>query len=319
MKDTVKMSKVPPIRFDFIDFLKFIAIALIINSHSKWMYPDSLSVFGMGGAWGCALFFFASGFTMANMKTDVFAKYAMKRALRIYPAVWIWHAITFSFVDGFHWSYLIWPHYWFLQSILVYYVMFYPIVKYAKNILGYLVIGGVLLTFVYYICVEHSGWIIDLNGNPITKVWYFVIMLFGAYMRNYISPKFDNGGGKKWNPRLLLPLMLLLSFVGCYGVKFVTQKYESFMNIQILFPVILFAACFLISTICRDYFFKNERIRTVVTFISARTLEIYIVQQLFIYDKFAEPITWIGAIIATLLCATALNWLCKQTFGRIKI
>lgn len=315
-----KMTSVTRIsRFDFVDVLKVVAIALIINSHSKWMYPDSLSMLGIGGAWGCALFFFVSGFTKANMKTDNFFLYVVKSALRIYPAVWIWYAFTWRFTDNFQWSYFVWPHYWFLQSILVYYVLFYPVIKYAKNKLGHLVIAGVLASLMCYLFLEHSAWLIDINMNPITKVWYFVIMIFGAYMRNCKSPKLAIGGGKLWSPRLLLLMLLFCSFIGCYGIKFIAQKYANLINLQLLFPVILFVACYLISTCCRDYTFKNVNVGKAVSFISARTLEIYIVQQLFIYDRFAEPITWIGAILVTLLCATALSWVCKQTFGRIKL
>ncbi len=50
-------------RFLFIDVMKVIAIMLITNSHFKPVYEGDLSRFAFGGALGCSLFFFCSGFT----------------------------------------------------------------------------------------------------------------------------------------------------------------------------------------------------------------------------------------------------------------
>lgn len=306
-------------RYAFVDFLKAIAIALIINSHAKWMYPDTLSFLGIGGAWGCALFFFVSGFTMANMKTDSFLKYIVKRVLRIYPAVWLWYAFSWCFLEDFHWSYLLWPRYWFLQSILIYYLLFYPIIKYAKDYLHFLISGGLIASVLCFFLQNHDFWIIDLNTNPVTKIWYFFLFLFGAYIRNSEFQHKFLTVSEVCNQRFLLSTILIGSFIGCYGLKFVIQKYDSLINLQVLFPLILFVACFFIGTMCKYYTFSNSKIGTVIEFISARTLEIYIVQQLFIYDRFAEPITGLGALIATLFIASFLHWICNSFLSGINL
>lgn len=141
-------------RFDFIDLLKFIAIIMIVNSHAKWMYPESLQMLGIGGAWGCSLFFFVSGFTMANMKIEGFVNYAIKKAKRIYPAVWLWLGLSFLITNKIDWVQFIWPSaYWFLCSILVYYALFYFVIKYAKNNIKY--ISGHLCNCIM-LCIRRS-------------------------------------------------------------------------------------------------------------------------------------------------------------------
>lgn len=170
-------------KFDFIYVLKFIAIVAILNSHSKWMYPESLSAMGIGGAWGCALFFFVSGFTKANMKTSSFLSYCTSSVMRIYPAVWIWSAVEYLLTGELVYRFFLWPKYWFLQSLLVYYALFYPVMKYGKDVLPKVILCGVLVMIGCY-CINSGRWLIDLNSENITRIWYFVIMLFGAWCRN---------------------------------------------------------------------------------------------------------------------------------------
>lgn len=302
-------------RYDFVDILKFIAIVMIVNSHSKWMYPESLSALGIGGAWGCALFFFVSGFTKAKMKTENFLLYVVRSVLRIYPAVWIWCGMEYLLTDEFRFVDLLWPKHWFLQSLLVYYALFYPAMKYGKRHLLHMISMGVLATIACYLLSDNNRWFIDLNSENITRIWYFAIMLFGAWCRNAEHILRPVGGGRKW----LLPLMLFVSFCTCYGMKFVCMKYGALVHMQMLFPLVLFGVCCMISSLCRQWTFSTKAGGMVVKFISERTLEIYIVQNLFIWEQYGEPFSPMGAIAITLLCATALHWVVKCTFGRIRI
>lgn len=58
--------------FDFIFLFKVIAILFITNSHMKPIYNDIFSQLAFGGAFGCALFFFCSGFTIKLNHTENF-------------------------------------------------------------------------------------------------------------------------------------------------------------------------------------------------------------------------------------------------------
>lgn len=315
MSETSIVQKLASARFDFVYVLKFIAIVMIVNSHSKWMYPESLSALGIGGAWGCALFFFVSGFTKANMKTENFFLYVVRSVLRIYPAVWIWCGVEYLLTGEVAVMELVWPKHWFLQSLLVYYALFYPVMKYGKRYLPYLISVGVLATVACYMMSDNGRWFIDLNSENITRIWYFVIMLFGAWCRNAEPLLNPVVGGNKW----LLPLMLFVSFCACYGTKFVCAKYDALVHMQGLFPVVMFGACYLISSLCKQWTFSTQAGAQVIKYIADRTLEIYLVQCLFISDRFGEPFSPIGAIAITLLCATLLHWVVQNTFGRIRI
>lgn len=315
MVETSVVQKIISTKFDFIYVLKFFAIVMIVNSHSKWMYPSSMSFLGIGGAWGCALFFFVSGFTKANMKTENFLLYVARCVIRIYPAVWIWCVMEYLLTGEFCFANLVWPNYWFLQSLLVYYAVFYPVMKYGKGYLLCMISLGVLTTIVCYLLSDHDRWFIDLNYENITRIWYFVIMLFGAWCRNakpFLTPV---RGWGKW----LFPLMLFVSFCVCYGTKFVCMKYNALIHMQVLFPLVLFGVCYMICSLCRLWTFSTNPGARVVKFIADRTLEIYIVQNLFIWQQYGAPFTPVGAIAITLLCATALHWIVKCTFGRIRI
>lgn len=313
MSETNVSQKIAPVRFDFVSVLKFIAIVMIVNSHSKWMYPGSLAFLGIGGAWGCALFFFVSGYTKANMKTDNFLRYVAKSVLRIYPAVWLWYGAEYLLKgDIILWD-LLWPGHWFLQSLLVYYALFYPVMKYGKDYLVYFLYVGFLATIACYFLSDNSHWFIDLNNENITRIWYFIIMLFGAWCRNK-EPLLKPMGGK-W----LLPLLLFVSFSTCYGAKFVCMKYNELVHMQVLFPLALFLVSYLISRFCKQWTFSTKIGASVIKFVADRTLDIYLVQDLFIYDRIGEPFSPIGAISLTLFFATLLNWVVKKTFGRIRI
>lgn len=49
-----------------------------------------MSMFAFGGAMGCSIFFFCSGYTMANIDTNSFWKFIKRRIIKIYPPVWLY-------------------------------------------------------------------------------------------------------------------------------------------------------------------------------------------------------------------------------------
>lgn len=303
-------------KYDFVTILKFFAIVMIINSHAKWMYPERLQMLACGGAWGCSLFFFCSGFTMARMRTESFWRYVFKKVWRIYPAVWIWYALTWNYTDNFTWWWMLWPNYWFLRSILIYYILFYIVVKFANNYLQEIIIVGVGLTILCYIFSVNSNWMIDIANQDITKIYYFVFMLFGAYMRNIKEQKsfkaVNNVCSQKnfgeFTASIVFVFVIIYSFVFCYSLKFVCMRYEKLIHLQVLFPVILFAACYLFSIYFKSWKISNQKLKKILEYIAKMTLELYVVQQLLIYYKLAQPISGLGAICITLVCAASLHW-----------
>lgn len=292
---------------------------MITNSHSKWMYPDGLSSLACGGAWGCAIFFFCSGFTMANIKTDSFWKYALKRLIRIYPVIWIWYLITFSFQDDFTWKYMIWPKYWFIQAILYFYVLFYFVMKWGNRLIPLLIGICLAATLFLYINDDHSKWMIDLTyqKDHITWYYYFGIMLWGAFLRT----KVDTSNKTSGKANIFLCAIIPLSFALCYGVKFVCMKNQSYVNFQILFPILLYLSCFTFSQLLSQLTLKRTIISKAISFIAERTLEIYIVQQLILLhcEKLGKPMGAVVAISTILILATVFHWFVSWAISKSNI
>ena len=82
-----------------IDLLKFLAVFLIINSHSDIAYPK-FSMLATGGAIGDCLFLFCSGFTLLLGGVKRFDLYYKRRVNRIYPSVFASVAIYIGKSDN---------------------------------------------------------------------------------------------------------------------------------------------------------------------------------------------------------------------------
>ena len=176
-------------RYEYIYFLKFIAILLITNSHFKPVYDGALSQFAFGGAMGCALFFFCSGYTLACSRFDDFKKWMGKRIIRIYPTLWLINILGYIFTgESVYWYDYLFPlnqNYWFLQAILVFYVLFYFIMKYIKEHLKLVILCLIFPFLLTYVMSENHMWIIDYAAQPNRLHWYFyfAIMLAGTICR----------------------------------------------------------------------------------------------------------------------------------------
>lgn len=283
-------------RFDFVNFLKCVAIIMITNSHLKWLYPENLSSLACGGAWGCALFFFCSGYTMAHTKVDNFINYALKRILRLYPAIWIWYLITLGYQDDFQWMYIILPRYWFIRAILLFYVLFYFVLKYFNNYLPIIALISFSLSFAIYCNIEQNQWFIDLTNQPqlITWYYYFSIMLLGAWLR-------DRNIYQIKTSFFLLTLSVAVSFLSVYLVKFICISKELYY-LQILFPILLILSCVGFSFF-RPFFFQNK-LKYIIDFIARHTLEIYVTQGVIIalFEKLTVPYHLGGGILCSCDC-----------------
>ena len=215
--------------FDWIFILKAIAIILITNSHFKPIYGEYMSMFAFGGAMGCSIFFFCSGYTMANIDTNSFWKFIKRRIIKIYPPVWLYLIII---EHSTNWKdYLLLNSYWFLQAILVFYLLFYFVMKYIKNHLLYIPPIMFSLMIICYYVGAHNMWIIDYPRHPLHITWfyYFIIMILGTYFRFHEN----NITNKKYI------FLAAFSFIFLYGIKFIGRKFGNFIDIQLLFPIFL--------------------------------------------------------------------------------
>ena len=113
-----------------LDFLKFMAAVMITNSHFIPVYKDVNVGLATLGVHGNALFFYVAGFLLMKglqKRPERFDNWYKRRLQRLWPAVFLW-AVVAAMVwgDNLSWQKIVVaPGYWFLQTIAVYYLLFY--------------------------------------------------------------------------------------------------------------------------------------------------------------------------------------------------
>lgn len=308
--------------FNFVYLLKCLAAIFITNSHYADIWPVSALAFG--GHFGNCIYFFVSGFCLANIKEPIH-KWYLKRIVRIYPAVWIVMAVRFltgydkitnGFVGYFRsFIYPTWFH--FIGSIMVLYLLFYA-VKYLQkkvNIKTLYVVGAVLCVFVfsYIFMFNKSTYHIDDVEEKWVRFMFFASMLLGAYLRE----KYDSISEK-------ISPVNILTVVGSGAFYLILKKLLSANTFGIVkFQIISLIICVLFIYSVVLLFIKLEKrgafanmnkiIEKPVNIIAGMTLEIYICQNLIIDNLtfLSFPLNFIVVTFLILGCAYVVNFLSR--------
>ncbi len=123
---------------------------------------------------------------------------------------------------------------------------------------------------VYYI-FPHTEWIVDRHRDSMMAFpYYFAIMLLGAFVckSDYVPQ------GKVLKSQIVRFSLVIGIVAIVYGFKFIQIKGWLPNDAQLFFPILLMSAClFFYATL-----YHLQHICKFMSFISALTLEIYIVQ-----------------------------------------
>lgn len=267
-------------RYEFINVLKVLAAILITNSHYTEIWPYSFMAFG--GLLGDVLYFAISGFCLADIK-ESFAKWYLKRILRIYTILWIVNAIGVGvgyfkissikiFIELF-----IYPTYFhFIASIMVLYIFYYFIVKYVLEKTSFkavmICLTGVYIA-IYLLLYDKTYYHIDVVEEGMVRFLFLAAMLLGVYFRNY--PINKKKGILQYVQVIGLFLLYLIS-------KIAFSRISAISVFQILNVVILYLLLQKIFKVARanEDMIANMRkcFKTLINFIGAMTLEIYLTQ-----------------------------------------
>ena len=170
-----------------IDFLKFFAAILITNSHLDSFEPSySMSV---GGAFGDVLFFFCSGYTLFLGRMGRFDNWFKRRLKRLFPPVLCWGIISaFLFavrrpIDNI----IVEGGGWFVQCIFIYYLLAYPIRKYAIKYITAIFFAVFAFSFAWY-CYTADGEGFSMYGWNYVK-WSFFFLFFLQTAENIDSTR----------------------------------------------------------------------------------------------------------------------------------
>lgn len=308
------------------NFLRFFAIVLIINSHLDDYYP--IRFFATGGAMGNALFFVLSSFGLflsAQKNLKPFTEWYTQRIKRIYPTVWIVVILLTLpykiYMDAFDLKNLLlffgnffYPPFWFLQALMLFYILIYFIIKKynVRKIYYWLFAVSVLYAFIYLNFLDLSKWCIE--DDPFQYLFYLVIFIFGVFLAAR-NDKIKYSGIQDWG-------LFFLTVGIIYGHKFLMLKgmLSSLQFIQhlFIFPFIYYFFKVSRSDLIQECIMKVPVFKTTINYISNLTLELYLVHLyviLFIPKlKLPFPINIIAVIIVTFIIATLVKYLSNRIF-----
>jgi len=305
------------------NFLRFIAILFIINSHLDAYYP--VSYFATGGALGNALFFTLSAFGLLLSETNNprnFTNWYARRITRIYPSVWVVLIIltipykisigSFDINDILTFmGNLFYPPFWFLQAIMIFYfIIFFIIKKYnVRKVYYFLSALAVFYVVIYLSYLDLSVWCIE--DPPFKFIFYLMIFIFGVFLADK-NKTITYSGIQDW--LILFSLIIIM-----YGHKYLMMKHVltsiQFIQQLILFPVIYFFFKISRSNLIQKKIMCAPVTSSIINFFSDRTLEIYIVSVyislMVIKLNIPFPINIVVFLIITFMLATLTKYVSK--------
>lgn len=303
-----------------IDFLKFLAIVMITNSHFIPVYKNvniGLATFGVHGN---VLFFFVSGYllTMGFWKREEsFGNWYKKRMRRLWPAVFLWAMLCAVILqESLTWQkILIAPRYWFLRTIAIYYVLFFFIgkflIKHGEWARKVFFLSSICASIVFALVMPQG--VGSMFHTQLRYVCYFSIMIMGGCVclrREKI--KLD----RLWRDILLLGI----SFVAYFPMQAVGKNAtDCLWYTQIISLIPLHFFCYYAYKVSFYNWTKSLMTHRVMKWFfavpAALTLEIYIVQPNVITDCFNSlfPLSWFIVFGLILLCAYVLR-ICVNVF-----
>ncbi len=286
----------------FITFMRALAAIIITNSHYTGVYPTDL--IANGGLLGNCLFFAISGYCLANVKLS-FGKWYLKRIIRVYPqvviltGVYLLCGINYMFGLRDFIKLFVYPtQFHFVAAILALYILFYVVMRIdaLKSRLPLVVLGVFAIQLIVYIFFfDRSVYHIDSVFSHMIRFLYFIAMLIGAYIK-VNDLKFRN------QKSVLNIVMTLVFCVAYFGSKMFFVKFsdnEFICQFQIVNQIILSALVYFILALFAGLDSELEKlprfIKSIINFISAMTLEIYMVQDVLVprLKIGVFPINWL--------------------------
>lgn len=256
-------------RLFVFDFLRFLAILLVVLSHI--LSIKSLdAVRGYLGIMGLGIFFFVSGYLLvANEKTSPAHNtipYFKRRIVRIYPIYWVALILTIVLSwllenNLFDWRTVIAyfcglqsvfvprymveiSSYWFIGTILIYYLLF-PLITRAKKILWMFLIS--ISIFVFLMLIRVFAGLFD--GRVFEYFFVFVLGIMAARLQFFDSSYF-----LKWKIASTIISVICICIVIIFGPLMPSDL--SRIDLLLLFNVGLitvFRMILIISTIAAVY------------------------------------------------------------------
>lgn len=310
--------------YNEITVMKAMATLFITWFHFKSTVPEYLSPLFIGGAIGNSLFFFCSGYLLKFKEEKYSGQWFVDKYFRIMPTVWVMFTLIMmcDCIRGIHTIGLNWwnwlfplTHYWFICSILIYFLLIYIYKNFLANrnnvvsYTGILTLSILAIVFQEYSFLNecnHTDVIIDCGG--INSSYYMLFVLWGFYERRRQIPKRERKQGF-WTS----VLFIILTFALFYGYKKYSYNISMLIELQVVFIPLLLALIVIAFRQFSIYIVNNkisERIKRIVIFLSNITLEIYVVQ-MYIINWIMPEIYFPINILLSLVCIITTAYIVK--------
>lgn len=294
-----------------IDFVKFLALFLVLNSHMGECYPK-YQFLATGGAIGDALFFFASGFTLfLGSGGDRFAEWYKRRINRIFPsiiAVAIIGALVFGREDSFV-DVIIAKRYWFIQCIFVLYPLLFLAKRFVSRHILLLIVLTVIVMLIYPFI--HTGNDLFWGGGYYRWSVMLLFMLFGAIIGK------ERKRIRQMNIWLALAVALLC-VVAWYGVVYLFgNSYIHVISIIPMMGVALFTY-YIGKSKTLEWLMHSKHVGQVFISIGALCLESYLIQKMIITSSWNNIFPWnIPLIMILVLIASYVAKIIANLIGQV--
>lgn len=300
--------------------LKALAVFLIANFHSGTVYP-SCRFIATGGDIGNAMFFFLSGLTLFSSATSVKwggAAWYRHRLSRILPSLVGWLLIayclatfglsgddpqkftTFSAMTG--------RSYWFIKCILVYYILYWIVVRYfAKHLVTVflLAVAALAARYLYFELIVGEHGVVPLL--EVIRYWTgFPYMILGGIIAK----------SQKKTLEMKAHWLGMLTVVSCSLYLFIHWLAIHASNCHWLivpFHLVLLWCCAVLYFFTQseriDAFLHHRFIMLPMLAMSALTLEVYVCHFTFLTDRFNSlfPLNILGFWMLTLMVASGIK------------
>jgi len=304
-------------------FLRALGILLIVNSHLDSYYP--VKQIATGGAIGNSIFFFLSGFGIylsQQNRNKSFKEFMADRIIRIYPTMWLvlvlltlplmissgrLTAETVTTYVGYFFN----PEFWFLQALLVYYLLSFWVIKYDQQRVGskspLILLGFMSIVYFasYFTWVDLSVW--SVEKTPFDRIHYFMVFVFGLYVASQSRLVTYTG----LNNFIILFFIIILVYVHKYLMTNGLLSEFQFLQQAAMYPLVYY-----LLKVCRSPSILNKltptgKITQVIKFLSDHTLEIYMIHETLnrplLKLELAFPLNIIVFVTLTFIFAAIIN------------
>lgn len=292
-------------------FLKALGIALIVNSHLDGYYP--IHYFATGGAIGNSIFFALSAFGLSlsqQRKNKSFAEWLTDRIGRIYPSLWIvllllygpilvWRGrLSFETITIFV-GYFFNPPFWFLQALLAYWIIAFPLLKDSRKQALLLCLSASSVAYIgcYAFVLDLSQW--SVEKSPFDLIHYFMMFLFGIYLASHNKSIKYSGALDYLCLLVIVGFLYLHKYLMMEGFSLHYQFLQQLMMYPIVYFLLKIARGPLVTTIVR----ASKSGSRIVDFCANNTLEIYLIHETIIYPVLAIGLPF-PANVAILVATT---------------